>query len=194
MPMDLPSRRAFLTAAGSVAAAYAITDFAGLDLALAHAASAALQTPAPTFKVLSAAEAKDLEAIAMRIMPSDGTPGAKEAGVIHFMDRAFGSFQSAALAPTRKGLVDLNQKARKVRKGVTSVASLTAAEQDVLLKSIESGELFGGLRFMTMAGMFAHPVHGGNRSQVGWQLLDFKPRMFHQAPFGYYDAQAAKER
>ena len=41
------------------------------------------------FRVFQADEAADLTAIAARIIPTDDTPGATEAGVIYFLDTIF---------------------------------------------------------------------------------------------------------
>ena len=56
----------------------------------AHAASHAAGEARLSF--LSAAEAADVEAVAAQIIPTDDTPGAREAGVVYFIDRALGSF------------------------------------------------------------------------------------------------------
>ena len=40
----------------------------------------------PNFKILSVNEGKEYAAIASRIIPSDESPGANEAGVVFFMD------------------------------------------------------------------------------------------------------------
>ena len=58
-----------------------------------HDAHAAAQSPATaTLQLLGAADAADVEALTSQIIPSDDTPGAREAGVTYFIDRALGSF------------------------------------------------------------------------------------------------------
>ena len=121
-------------------------------------------------------------------MPTTETPGAREAGVIHFIDRALGTFEKESLPEMRQGLADLN--ARSITRGGQSFATMAAADQDAVLRDIDSGEFFAGVHFMTMVGMFANPSWGGNVDRVGWKLLGFDPRASHQPPFGYYDAQA----
>ncbi|MBK8057273.1 MAG: hypothetical protein IPK33_05150 [Gemmatimonadetes bacterium] len=49
------------------------------------------------------------------------------------------------------------------------------------------------MRFATMVGMFGDPSHGGNRGGVGWKP-GFEHRASYEAPFGYYDAEAARGR
>lgn len=189
---SLSSRRDFVTALAGVGAAWIVSDWIAVESALAHASQAVSQQPAAPFAVLTAQEAEDLGAVCERIMPSDDTPGAREAGVIYFIDKSLQTFNKDALPFARAGLKDLNKRAAK-RKAGMRFSQLGPAEQDALLKEIENTEFFGGARFLTMVGMFANPSWGGNRDNVGWKLLGFEPHAAHKPPFGYYDAQAAKE-
>jgi gluconate 2-dehydrogenase gamma chain len=191
---DVVSRRAFLAAAGAAGTAWVLADPRQLHAALVHARTMAATPPPYQFTSLTAAQAADFEAIAMRIFPSDGTPGAKEAGVIHFLDRALETFAAEQKPLLLMGLQDLNQKAVAKWPGTTSFAGLTPEQQDELLKSIEQGPFFGGVRFATVVGMFGNPSMGGNQNQVGWKLLGFEGHGIFQPPFGYYDAEAAKGR
>ena len=52
----------------------------------------------------------------------------------------------------------------------------------------KNGGFFQTMRYLTLAGMFSHPNHGGNRDKLGWQLLGFEDRHSWQPPFGHYDA------
>jgi gluconate 2-dehydrogenase gamma chain len=137
---------------------------------------------------LSMPERADLEAIASRIFPSDdGTPGAKEANVIGFLERMFTGVHSARLPLMRSGLVDLTTRAGG------SFAELPAARQDDLLKQVEQTEFFQLLRAFTLCGMFADPSWGGNREKAGWKLLGFDDRAIWQPPFGFYDANPGED-
>lgn len=186
------TRRNFLASAAGLGAAWAAADWALVDDALAHAAKAVAQQPAPTFKTLTADEAREVDAMAQRILPTTNTPGAKEAGVIYFIDKALGSFEKDALPELRKGLVDLRARVGKRKRGAASFATLAAADQDAILGDIEKTPLFGMVHFFTMVGMFGNPSYGGNRNEVGWKLIGFEPKAAHQPPFGYYDAQLTR--
>jgi gluconate 2-dehydrogenase gamma chain len=190
----LTTRRNFVAAGGVLGAAWLLKDLVGAGDALAYARQAVQQTPAPAFTALTAEEAAVIEAAAARIIPSDDTPGAKEAGVVYFIDRAFSTFQKNDLSQIQKLVVDLNRRARRRKPGVASFATLAVADQDAILKQIEKSDDFGGLRYMTIVGMFANPSWGGNKDMVGWKLLDYMPHGAFQPPFGYYDAEAAKGR
>lgn len=187
------SRRSFVATAAGVGAAWLISDWTAVSEALAHATDASQKSPPPPFRTLTTAEATELEAMAERIMPTTDTPGAKQAGVIHFMDRALGGFEKEVLPDVRKGLVDLGGRAAK-RKAGAKFSALAAAQQDAILTEIEKGEFFQGIRYLTMVGMFADPRYGGNQGGVGWKILGFEHRPTYTPPFGYYDAEAAKGR
>lgn len=60
--------------------------------AASHAVTAAAAQGVVPFRALAPDEATELDAMAARILPSDDGPGASEAGVIHFIDRALETF------------------------------------------------------------------------------------------------------
>lgn len=186
-----PGRRDFLKASGST--------FGGAWLALhwpavvaAANAAAGARAAGAAFAQLGADEARDLEAIAAQIIPSDETPGAREAGVVYFIDAALGSFMRAEAASIRAGLGALNARVSAAHPGIERFAALPAAAQTALLQAEQGGGLFRTLRFLTVAGMFSLPSYGGNRDGIGWKLLGFDHRHVWSAPFGDYDAEAAR--
>jgi len=144
------------------------------------------------FKVLTQAEAAEFEAIAAQIIPSDDTPGAREAGVIYFMDTVLADTQSAALGPLRQGLAGL-QSDIWASHHAKAFADLGHEQQIEVLKGIENTKFFGTLRFLTIAGMFSNPSYGGNRDETGWKLIGFEGPRAWQPPFGYYDAEYAEK-
>lgn len=189
---DRLSRRTFLASAGAAGAAWLVADPEMLHAALAHARRTIATPPPYQFAALTAAEAAGLEAIAMRILPSDGTPGAKEAGVIHFIDKALATYEADWKPSVLAGLADLNRRAAAKWPGTASFAGLTTERQDELLKSREDSKFFKEMRFATIVGTFGNPSYDGNRNQVGWKLLGFQAHGIYQPPFGYYDAEARK--
>lgn len=180
-----PSRRSFLRVSGGiVGGSWLALQWPAL-LTIAEAA-AADHSAGSAFKYLAPAEAAGLEAMAARIIPTDETPGAREAGVIHFIDRALGEFVAEAAGDVRVGLEDLDSRAATLEAG-SRFAQLDAASQDALLRQIEATPFFGLVHFLTVAGMFALPSYGGNRDMLGWQLLGFDHRHGWSPPFGHYD-------
>jgi gluconate 2-dehydrogenase gamma chain len=181
-----PSRRAFLQASGSLAGgSWLALQFPGL-LAVAEAAAAARDADAP-FLHLAMAEAATLEAVAARIIPSDATPGAREAGVIHFIDQALGGFIADSAGELREGIESLDALAAASGAG-RPFAELDADAQDAILRGIETTPFFGLMQFLTVAGMFSLPSYGGNRDHGGWKMLGFEHRHGWAPPFGHYDA------
>ena len=144
------------------------------------------------FKVLTASEAAEFEAMAAQIIPSGDSPGATEAGVIHFMDAALADVRSDALGPMRQGLAELRASIRNTYDS-ESFAGLDHEQQVAALRAIEDTPFFGSIRFLTLAGMFSHPSYGGNRDETGWKLIGFDGQRPSQPPFGHYDAEYAEK-
>jgi gluconate 2-dehydrogenase gamma chain len=169
-------------------------DWPGLHDALAHAAAVRRGDVPARFDVFTAAEAADIAAIAARFVPTTDTPGATEAGVIHFIDRTFRTDAAPELADFRTGLAAVRERVIAQRPGVTRFALLPVTDQDAVLAELEAKQvpIFGWMRFLVMVGMFADPRYGGNRGELGWKLIGFENRMAHTPPFGHYDAEAAR--
>lgn len=125
--------------------------------------------------------------MAARIVPADDTPGAKELGVLYFIDRSLTTWAKDMQKPFADGLQQLAKDVGKKYRGQTKLAALTPAQQDEVLRSIEKGDFFGMVRFATLAGMFSIPSYGGNKDWAGWQLLGHEPAMEFRPPFGWYD-------
>src|SRR4029077_5889587 len=91
--------------------------------------------------VLSAGEWKLVEAVSARIIPTDDEPGAVEAGVVNFVDKALPNEDKALVPVYKAGLAGVDAVATK-RFGKPFV-ELTAADQDTVLAAIESGNADG---------------------------------------------------
>jgi gluconate 2-dehydrogenase gamma chain len=190
---DLHNRRVFLRAAAAAGAAWATADLAKVEDALAWAAAQTSEAGAPQLRALTASQAGVITAMAERILPSvDGRPGAREAGVIYFIDRSLSTFNASHKMLYVNGVQDLNRQAAGKWKGTPDFAALAAAQQDELLRAIEQTPFFLAVRFDTIAGMFALPSWGGNRDFMGWHLLGMTHAARYEPPFGFYDAEANK--
>ena len=183
------TRRGFLLQSAALAGAswarLVLPALAGLSEA-AFAASEENQA----FVVLTAAEAKEFEAIAARIIPTTDTPGAREAGVVHFFDQTFASFNAPMLGPARGML----QQFGGALEGDEPFSALSEEDQDAFLETQQNTPFFGMVRFLTLCGFFGMSKYGGNRDGVGWELVGMTPHTHsYQSPFGYYDAEYLKE-
>lgn len=154
-----------------------------------HAHVAAKNPGVTVLQVLTAGEAKDIEALTAQIIPSDGSPGALEAGAVYFIDRALATFDSDKKDSYRAGLALVQSTRVTLFPGSADVASLTVDQQIALLRAIEKSDFFELLRTHTVLGFLGSPSYGGNRGLVGWKHIGFDDRMAFEPPFGYYDAQ-----
>ena len=135
--------------------------------------------------IFSADEAAIVEAAAARIFPTTDTPGAREAGVIHYIDRTLKDHYPKQIASYRDGCAAIDRHA-----GMTfgrSFIALTPDEQDAVLTDFDKArvpdfedakDFFALLRKHTMEGVFCEPMYGGNRELVGWRLVGFPGQQF----------------
>lgn len=194
------SRRDFMSGLGAVWISAAMACSRNADEAAAAAAErTAPSTPAvqphesaspqqpPRLQHFSAAQGAELEALTARIIPSDDSPGAREAGVVYFIDNGMRTFARDQAKLFDDGLVSISKAAAKKHKGETRFSALTPAEQDEIVRGIEKTPFFGALRFATIAGFLALPSYGGNRDFIGWKHVGQDHVFEHKPPFGWYD-------
>ena len=181
------SRRSFLRAVtGALGVSWFALDWSSIAEA-AHDAHLAGKSPGAAAAFLTHREAADVEAICAQIIPSDATPGAREAGVVFFIDRALATFFSPVANDFRVQLNEFQAQALARYPGSESFAALPCERQIEFLKTVEHTPVFLRLRLLTVLGMFAMPSYGGNRDGVGWKLLGFEDQHIFEPPFGYYD-------
>ena len=192
--LDHPtSRRAFLAASGTALGALWLTaDPAEVRASLEHALHAARSPEPLPLEILTPEQAADVEAIAAQIVPTDDTPGAREARVVNFIDRSLATWAAQQRDGLIKGLDQLNAEVEKRWPGTGRFAKLAPERQLELLHAQEKTPFFQQIRFATLAGMFTLPSYGGNADKAGWRLIGFEDRYAWQPPFGYYDAEGAK--
>jgi gluconate 2-dehydrogenase gamma chain len=165
-----------------------IAALADIAAAQQHAHDAARSSDPPPFETLNRAEATEIDAITSQIVPSTDDPGAHEAGVVYFIDRALSTFDSHLRDAYREGMASVQRKRSEMFPGSAAITALTTGQQIQLIQAIENTEFFELLRTHTMYGYLGNPSYGGNRDKVGWKLIGFEDRGTFQPPFGYYDA------
>jgi gluconate 2-dehydrogenase gamma chain len=171
----------------------------------AHKAVASPETQ--KFEFFTPAEAKEIEALTSCIIPSDGTPGAREAGVVYFIDRALVTFSVSDQKTYREGLPELQKRVTELFPGVTSFSASSPEQQEAVLESLDQAgakavaqrpryrpsaaaqPLFEVLRVHTIAGFLIDPDvdRRGNRGGLGWTVINRLPEHSFQPPFGFYD-------
>jgi gluconate 2-dehydrogenase gamma chain len=182
------TRREILIGAGAVAA----TAVSGAVVPGAVVPGAEAQAPATAvtareaLETLTAQEADLLDLIAARLIPSDALgPGAREAKVVRYIDRALGGALAGSRDAYRSGLAAFDRYCHMSRG--KPFGELTPIEQDSVLIDVETGGATGSgagfagssAQFFTMVlnhtrqGMFGDPYYGGNANFVGWNLLGY---------------------
>ena len=154
-----------------------------------HAQSGTVKVP---LRFFTEDEALTVAAAAARIFPSDASgPGAKEAGVVIYIDRQLASAYGRdhyryTQPPFEPGIPEQGWQGKETprelyRAGIAALGGftrLTPAQQDARLAEIQHTPFFSLLRTHTVEGMFCDPMHGGNKDLIGWQLVGFPgPRM-----------------
>jgi hypothetical protein len=184
------SRREFLiTSLSGVAAGWAAANCSAILDAADFAQQAA--PGAGSFAWFTAAQAGEVEAMAAQIIPTDSTPGAREAHVIRFIDRALTTFEKDRQNDYLQGLKQLEAQTKTSYPAATSFAALTSAQQIEVLTAIERTPFFNLVRTHTITGFLASPIHGGNVDKIGWKAVGYDDSLKHTPPFGYYDALPA---
>ena len=181
------TRRSFVAAASGAVASAWLMPTGELHAAAVHAAQAAAQDK---YTVLTPDQVRELDAITSTLVPTDGTPGAKEAKVVRFIDRSLGTWAKDQKPQIEGALKSLSEYVAKQYPGMATFSALKPADRIKALEGFEQahgGEFNGGFWFPTMAGMFTNPSYGGNNNKVGWSLMGFKDQFSWAAPFGYYD-------
>jgi gluconate 2-dehydrogenase gamma chain len=189
------SRRQFLIESVSgLGGAWVAANYAGIVAAEAYVQQAASSGQPIKLAFFTEAQAAEVEAMAAQIIPSDSTPGAREARVINFIDRALVTFDSDQQGAYTKGLQDLQAQTKQLFPTATKFSALTSEQQIQVLTAMEKTPFFNVVRTHTVTGFFASPVHGGNYNKVGWKLVTYDDSLNFKPPFGYYDAQPAPRR
>jgi gluconate 2-dehydrogenase gamma chain len=180
------SRRSFLiNSVGGLNAAWVAAHYHDILAAQEYAGKG---SQPPALAVLTAAQAAEVEAMADQIIPTDSSPGAREARCLYFIDRALSTFDKAKQPAYVKGLQDLQAKTQQLYPDASKFSALTSPQQIKVLTEMEKTPFFNLVRTHTVIGFLSRPVHGGNHDKVGWQLIGYDDSLNHKPPFGYYDA------
>ncbi len=185
-------RRAFLigAAVGASAAAAAGKGLVPDALAQGHGTHAPTSAAAPALPpgpghgaFFNDDDGATVAAFAERLMPgTTGMPGARDAGVLNYIDLALSGAYADQQHFYRRGLASLDAYCRKTHN--VAFVRLTPAQQDQVIAALEQGKdtgftwpsaqaFFNTVRMHTMEGMFADPIYGGNKDFAGWRLISF---------------------
>ena len=127
-------------------------------------------------------EARIIDAIASRVIPSEpGSPGAREAGVVHYIDGTLAGFGRDLQGAYRSGLEAL--QAAVAPYGARTFADLDEEWQRSILEAAEAaapdgpdaflGQFFAIVCEHVVQGFFGDPAYGGNVDEIGWRLVGY---------------------
>lgn len=151
--------------------------------------------PAP-FRFFTQAEADCLVAICECIIPGDDMPGAREAGVIYYIDKqVMGPFKKYQQV-YRDGLASFRQDCVGIMSG--EYVSLDPDQQIKFLEMVETDHtelvswdslkpsaFFNLVVNHTMQGFYGAPRHGGNKDYVSYRMLGIGyPQIVGQNRYG----------
>jgi len=197
------SRRNFLLHAGTgLSAAWILANWPALLSASKHAHAAAQSAMPTKLEFFTPEQATEIDAISARIIPTDELPGAREAGVLYFIDRGLATFSADDQKTYREGLPELQARVTEMFPNAAKFSSLMPPQQDEVLHSLDENapspqrpfraspgaqNFFETLRQHTIAGFLIDPDFGGNDSGAGWKVIGRDREHMFQAPFGFYD-------
>ena len=197
-------RREFLLQLGGVAGtAWIQAQWPSIVAAAQHAHQAVQSKQTTKFEVFSPEQAREVQAIAARILPTDELPGATEAGVVYFIDRALKTFAAQAKPVYEEGLAHAKPMTANMFQGVEQFSRATPEQQDKILGALEAEAqtpngtrrnavtvapaFFQTIRMHTIFGFLVDPEGGGNRDYAGWKVIERDPAQSFSPPFGFYD-------
>lgn len=138
--------------------------------------------PTGTWHFFTPDEARLVEAVSEQIIPADTDPGAKDAGVVVFIDRQLVGPYARYQMAYRDGLRALQETCR--RQFDKPFEALGWDDQTKVLASLEAGrapqelwtsptcsEFFNLVLEHTKQGFYGSPQDGGNRNYVSYKML-----------------------
>jgi gluconate 2-dehydrogenase gamma chain len=197
------SRRNFLLQAGTgLSATWVAAHWPALLAASTHAHLAAKSAAPPKFEFFTPEQAAEIDAITARIIPTDDTPGAREAGVVYFIDHGLTTFAIDDQKTYREGLPELQARVGELFPGVVKFSALTTEQQDEVLHTFDehaqparrsirarpgAQNFFETVQQHTIVGFLIDPDFGADHEGAGWKVIGRDREHMFQAPFGYYD-------
>jgi gluconate 2-dehydrogenase gamma chain len=205
MIKDIGRRDFLVKGCTSLSAVWVSSNFPALLSAAKHARASA-SAPAPKLTFFTPEQAVEIDAITARIIPTDDTPGAHEAGVVYFIDRGLTTFAVDEQKNYREGLIEFAARTKELFPSVDKFSAATPTQQDEILGSFDekmpaqrrpnrprtgASNFFETLRSHTIVAFLLDPDSGGDPNGTGWKVISRDRSHMFQPPFGYYDKNYA---
>jgi Gluconate 2-dehydrogenase subunit 3 len=201
MTNDLNRRDFLLRGCSGLSAVWLSAHWPALLSAAKHARESAASA-APKLAFFTPEQAVEVEAITARLIPTDDTAGAREAGAVYFIDRALTTFFIDDQKTYREGLPELQARTREIVPGIDRFSAATPEQQDEVLHSFDKQQptnrrpfrsgagaksFLETLRTHTIVAFLLDPDSGGDPNGTGWKVIGREREHVFQPPFGYYD-------
>ena len=123
------------------------------------------------WRFFTPAEALTADAICEQIIPADQDPGARDAGVVNYIDLQLTRHFRTHRDTYRQGLAKVDSISQS--KHGRRFAELAFAEQTTVLREVQkqAKPFFDLIVAHTMQGFYGDPRHGGNRQGASWKML-----------------------
>ena len=202
MTNDLSRRNFLQLGCSAVSTVWLSAHWPALLSAAKHARESVRSAASPKLEFFTPEQVTEVEAITARIIPTDETPGAHEAGVVYFIDRALATFAVDDQKTYREGLPEMQARTREIFPAVEKFSAASPEQQDEILHSFDEEQepnqrprraraaaqsFFELLRAHTVVAFLLDPDAGGDPQGIGWKLIGRDRQHMFQPPFGYYD-------
>ena len=159
-------------------------------LAQAHAhAQAAGKSGAKTYRFFTPQQAAEFDAFSAQIIPTDDTPGAREANVVHFTDYVLSTIDSDQQAQVKDALKALQEQVGEDGSGSDLVRGAHFRAAD---RGHESDGEDGGLRRSPRLHadrlLLRSVAWAATKTRWAGSSSASKIDFLYKPPFGYYDA------
>lgn len=155
---------------------------AAMVAAVAAPTISCVSTRQSRWRFFTEREARTLEAICEQLIPTDRDPGAKDAGVVNYIDLQLTRFFRPLQDAYRQGIAAVDESSTKLFG--RPFAEIDAKQQFEVLQAMErdkapgdgwkergSRQFFDMVLNHTMQGFYGDPRHGGNRDAASWRML-----------------------
>jgi Gluconate 2-dehydrogenase subunit 3 len=205
MIKDIGRRDFLVKGCSSLSAVWVSSNLPALLSAAKHARDSA-SAPAPKLTFFTPEQAIEIDAITARIIPTDETPGAHEAGVVYFIDQGLTTFAVDEQKTYREGLTEFAARTKELFPSVDKFSAASPAQQDEILGSFDqqmpsqgrpnrprasASNFFETIRSHTIIAFLLDPDSGGDPNGTGWKVISRERSHMFQPPFGYYDKNYA---
>lgn len=125
----------------------------------------------PAWRYFTAEEARTVDAVCEQLIPADKDPGARDAGVVNFIDIQLATRLRRYRKVYREGIVQVDANSRK--KFGKRFTDLSSEQQVEILNDLEENSkvFFELILAHTRQGFYGDPRHGGNRNRVSWKMV-----------------------